>query len=87
MVIKPERLFVEQFAMCPINFQEKFRKIYQQLKIVDSPTEVKEVSRTKEKDFFRLYIDKSRIGMHKSGTELRITCFLYNQFFDGNLEV
>lgn len=39
VIIKP--LFFEQFKKCPIEFQIAFRKIYQQLKVVDDPLEIK----------------------------------------------
>ena len=35
--------FIVQLEKCPIDFQEAFRKIYQQLKVVDHPKEIKAV--------------------------------------------
>jgi len=34
------------------------------------------------KSFFKLFIDKSRIGLEYDGKVLRIASFLYNQFLD-----
>ena len=41
MEIVIEDFFIDQLQKCPISFQQKFRVTYQQLKIVDTPTEVK----------------------------------------------
>jgi hypothetical protein len=43
------KLFSAQLDKCPIEFLTEFRKIYQQLKIVDSPTEVKGIVNVKGK--------------------------------------
>ena len=83
MEIMIEELFVQQLQKCPPGFQQKFRKIYQQLKVVDKPTEVKEVVQvTANKNRYKLYIDESRIGLAVKGRKLYIVCFLYNQYFD-----
>jgi len=58
MEIVLEDLFVEQFEKCPAQFQEKFRKVYQQLKAVDKPLEVKNiVASIHTKNFYKLFID------------------------------
>ena len=76
-------LFKEQFKKCPVSFQLEFRKAYQQLKIVDKPTEVKNVSEIKhKKNYYKLAIDKSRIGMAIKLRKLYITSFLFNQYFE-----
>jgi hypothetical protein len=77
------KLFSSQLDKCPIEFLTEFRKIYQQLKIVDSPTEVKSIVYVKGKDnFFKLYINESRIGLEIEGNKLYISCFFYNQYFN-----
>lgn len=45
MVIILEKLFVVQLQLCDNEFQNKFRKIYQQLKGVDRVTEIKNIIR------------------------------------------
>lgn len=83
MVIVIEELFVDQLQKCPISFQQKFKLIYQQLKIVEKPTDVKNiVANTGNKDYYKLYIEDSRIGMMVSNSKLYILCFLYNQYFE-----
>jgi mRNA-degrading endonuclease RelE of RelBE toxin-antitoxin system len=83
MVIVVEEFFVEQLQKCPISFQQKFRLIYQQLKIVEKPTDVKNiVVNSGNKDFYKLYINESRIGMMVKDSKLYILCFLYNQYFE-----
>ncbi len=83
MEIIISKLFFEQFDKCPIEFQKEFRKIYQQLKIVDSPTEVKGIEKyTTNKRYFKLTLDKSRISIKVDKQVLIIACFLYNQYFD-----
>jgi mRNA-degrading endonuclease RelE of RelBE toxin-antitoxin system len=77
------KLFSAQLDKCPIEFLTEFRKIYQQLKIVDSPTEIKGIVTVKGKDnFFKLTIDKSRIGLEVENDKLYISCFFYNQYFN-----
>lgn len=46
MEIVIEDFFKEQLQKCPVSFQHKFRKVYQQLKVVDAPTEVKGVTQS-----------------------------------------
>jgi mRNA-degrading endonuclease RelE of RelBE toxin-antitoxin system len=83
MEISISKLFFEQLEKCPIDFQKDFRKVYQQLKIVDSPTEIKGVEKfTTNKKYFKLTIDKSRISLKLDNEVLSIACFLYNQYFE-----
>ena len=83
MVIVIEELFVDQLQKCPISFQQKFKLIYQQLKIVEKPTDVKNiVANAGNKDYYKLYFEDSRIGMMVSNSNLYILCFLYNQYFE-----
>lgn len=83
MVIKFENLFIEQLEKCTIEFQTEFRKIYQQLKVVDKPLEVKRIYRNKlNKNNFKLLIDESRISLNFAEGVLTFACFYYNQFFD-----
>ncbi len=83
MVVIIEPLFIEQLQKCSASFQNQFRKVYQQLKIVDYPTEVKGVKNVRgEKYFFKLFIEKSRIGLELENDSIIISCFLYNQYFD-----
>jgi hypothetical protein len=85
MVVITEPLFIIQLLKCSVDFQNEFRKVYQQLKIVDYPTEVKGIKNVLgQKAFFKLYLDRSRIGMELENDCLRIACFLYNQYFDIN---
>jgi len=82
MEIMIEELFVLQLQKCPSDFQQKFRKIYQRLKVVDKPTEVKGIVQTTvNKNHYKLYIDESRIGLAVKGRKLYIVCFLHNQYF------
>ena len=80
MVIVLEKLFVMHLQACPLDFQQKFRKVYQQLKVVDKPTEIKGIMQV-EKKLYKLVIDKSRIAIRVDGDKLIIGCFLYNQFY------
>lgn len=83
MEIILEDFFIEQLEKCPKAFQEKFRKVYQQLKVVDQPLEVKNVvASTHSKNFYKVFIDESRIGLQVKSGKLYILCFLYNQFFE-----
>jgi mRNA-degrading endonuclease RelE of RelBE toxin-antitoxin system len=83
MVVKLEPFFIEVFKNCPAPFQEKFRKAYQQLKIVDHPAEIKGVLPViGNKKFFKLLVDKSKIGMEWDGGELKIICFIFNQHYN-----
>lgn len=83
MVIEIEPNFLSHLQACPKPFQERFRKAYQQLKVSDKPQDVKGLEPVVGyKSFFKLFIDKSRIGLEYDGRVLRIACFLYNQFLD-----
>ena len=63
MEIVLKDFFIESLEKCPIDFQENFRKVYQQLKAVDHPQEVKGISATSgSRSFFKILIGKSRIG-------------------------
>ena len=80
MVIVLEKLFVVHFQKCPDDFQARFRKVYQQLKVVDKVTEIKGVFPV-EKKLYKLVIDKSKIALRVDGDTVTIGCFLYNQFY------
>ncbi len=82
MVIVIEDFFIDQLQKCPSSFQQKFRVSYQQLKIVNTPTEVKNIYSTSAKNYYKLYIEESRIGMKVKDSTLHILCFLYNQYFE-----
>ncbi len=81
MVVVLEQFFIEQLQICPLEFQQKFRKAYQQFKVVDKPEEVKGVVKI-EKNLYKLVIEKSRIALRYDGARLTIGCFLYNQFYN-----
>ena len=76
-------LFKDQLQKYPVSFQHKFRKIYQHLKVVDNPLEVKNITPSSHtKNFYKLKIDVSRIGLVVKADRLHITSFIYNQYFD-----
>ena len=79
MVVVLEKLFIVQFQQCPLDFQKKFRKVYQQLKIVDSVNEVKGTTFVNKK-FYKLIIDNSRIALKVEGEKITIGLFLFNEF-------
>jgi len=82
MVIEFEQLFIDQLKKCPASFQLMFRKIYQQLKIIDEPTEVKGVTKNKAKqNEFKLFLGKSRIALKIENDILKFICFTYNEHF------
>ena len=81
MEIVVEELFIQQFQKCPIEFQQKFRQVYQQLKIVDKPSAVKNIFASSTANYYKLYIEQSRIGLLVKDNKLYILCFLYNQYF------
>jgi hypothetical protein len=81
MVVVLERLFIVDLHNCPADFQLKFRKVYQQLKVVDNPQEVKGVCKI-ERNFYTLIIDRSRIALRVSGATVTIGNFLFNQFYE-----
>ena len=79
------KIFYNQLEKCPNDFLTKFRKVYQQLKIVDNPLEVKGKTTVKgNTNLFKLYIDNSRIGLEVENDKLFISCFLYNQYFNSS---
>ena len=82
MVIVIEDFFINQLLKCPTSFQQKFRVTYQQLKIVDTPTEVKNIHSISDKNYYKLYIEESRVGIKVKDSTLYILCFLYNQYFE-----
>ncbi|HMO60809.1 MAG TPA: hypothetical protein PKC39_05380 [Ferruginibacter sp.] len=83
MEIVLHEFFVEQLQKCPPAFQQKFRKVYQQLKVVDKPLEVKGVVASTHSNFFyKLFIGDSRIGLQVKGGKLYMLCFLYNPYFE-----
>jgi len=83
MEIAIEELFIYQLQKCPVAFQQKFRRIYQQLKVVDKPTEVKNIfASPHNKNFYKLHINESRIGLMLKNKKCYILCFLYNQYFE-----
>ena len=79
MVIELEQLFIDQLKKCPLSFQMSYRKIYQQLKVVDEPTEVKGITknRTKQNEY-KLFLEKSRIAIKIENDILKFT---YNEHF------
>jgi len=83
MVVELERFLVFQLQKCPKVFQQKFKIVYEQLKIVNSPLDVKNITAEKNaKDFYKLYIEESRIVIRVRDDKLYIECFLFNQYFD-----
>lgn len=80
MVVVVEQLFLKQLQICPKEFQLAFRAIYQQLKVVDNPLEVKGISFVSKK-FYKLKIDKSRIALRVEGEKITIGLFLFNQYY------
>ncbi len=80
MVIEFEKLFVEQLKKCPLTFQLIFRKVYQQLKVVDNPTEVKGIIKNKTKqNEYKLFLSRSRIALKIENDILKFICFTYNE--------
>lgn len=80
MEIMLEEQFVEELLFCPKAFQQDFRKIYQQLKIVDNPLEIKGIRKYKT-GRFKIYIWKSRISLKVKAHQGHIGMFLYNEFY------
>ena len=79
------KIFYNQLEKCPNDFLTKFRKVYQQLKIVDNPLEVKGITSVKgNTNLFKLNIDISRIGLEFENDKLFISCFLNNQYFNSS---
>ncbi len=83
MVVVLEKLFIVHFQHCPIEFQKKFRKVYQQLKAVDKATDIKGVFYVNKK-FCILKIDKSRIALKVEAGKVTVGLFLYNEFYKSN---
>jgi hypothetical protein len=80
MEIMLEERFIEELLFCPKGFQQDFRKIYQQLKTVDNPLEVKGIRKYKP-GRYKIYIWKSRISLKVKGIQGYIGMFLYNEFY------
>lgn len=80
MAVVVERLFLKQLQICPKEFQLAFRAIYQQLKAVNNPVNVKGISFV-SKQFYKLKIDKSRIALKVEGERITIGLFLFNQYY------
>ena len=80
MEIMLEERFIEELLFCPVGFQQDFRKIYQQLKIVDNPLEVKGIRKYKS-GRYKIYIWESRISLKVKGYQGYIGMFLYNEFY------
>lgn len=80
MEIIVEDFFYMQLAVCPPEFQNAFRKIYQQLKIVDNPLEVKSITKV-SKNFYRITIHNSRISLKIAAGKATIGLFLYNEYY------
>jgi hypothetical protein len=83
MVIELEQLFIDQLKKCPLSFQLMYRKIYQQLKIVDEPTEVYSILKNRTKlNEYKLFLGKSRIALKVENGILKFICFTYNEHFE-----
>jgi hypothetical protein len=80
MEIMLEETIIEELLFCPEGFQHDFRKIYQQLKTVDNPLEVKSI-RKYQPGRYKIYIWKSRISLKVKGNQGYIGMFLYNEFY------
>jgi mRNA-degrading endonuclease RelE of RelBE toxin-antitoxin system len=86
MEVSISEFFLEQLEKCPIEFQKNFRKIYQQLKIVDKPIEVKGVEKyLTNKKYYKLTVDKSKIILRLQKENLQVSFFLFNQHFKKNI--
>lgn len=83
MEIAIEELFISQLKKCRVAFQQKFRRIYKQLKVVDEPTEVKNIfASPHNKNFHKLHMEESGIGLMLKNKKCYILFFLYNQYFE-----
>lgn len=80
MEVVIEEHFVNELLFCPKEFQQDFRKIYQQLKIVDNPLEIRGIRKYKT-GIYKIYIWKSRISLKINGQQAHIGMFLYNEFY------
>jgi hypothetical protein len=79
MEIRVEENFFRELVFCPAWFQQEFRKVYQQLRIVDRPQEIKGIFKI-ERNLYKIQISKSRIALRITGSKGVIGCFLYNEF-------
>ncbi len=80
MEIILEVRFVDELLFCPKAFQDDFRKIYQQLKIVDNYLEIRSVRKYKI-GRSKIYLRKSRIALRVKDNYAHIGMFLYNEFY------
>ncbi len=80
MEVTLEERFLDELLYCPKAFQQDFRKIYQQLKIVDNPLEIRGIRKYKT-GRYKIYIWKSRIALKVKGNQAHIGMFLYNEFY------
>ena len=80
MEIVLEERFINELLLCPKAFQQDFRKIYQQLKIVDDPLEIKEIRKFKT-GRYKIYLRKSRVALKVKAKQCYIGMFLYNEFY------
>ncbi|MFT3946817.1 MAG: hypothetical protein QM763_07575 [Agriterribacter sp.] len=80
MEVVLEERFVNELLFCPKDFQQDFRKIYQQLKIVDNPLEIRSIRRYKT-GRYKIYLWKSRISLKIKGHQAYVGMFLYNEFY------
>ncbi|MBO9594818.1 MAG: hypothetical protein J7599_18080 [Niabella sp.] len=80
MVVVIETYFMEHLVRCPLDFQLKFRKIYQQLKVAEDPLEIQGI-RFYKKGKYKIFIDNSRIAMKVKGDTATIGQFLHNEFY------
>ncbi|MBO9620988.1 MAG: hypothetical protein J7539_18365 [Niabella sp.] len=83
MEIEVKELFYDSFRFCPKAFQLAFRKIYQQLKVVDNPLEVKGIVFI-SKGYYKIHLWNSRIALHLQSEKIVIGQFLYNEFYKNN---
>lgn len=79
MEIKVEENFVQELIFCPDWFQQEFRKVFQQLRIVDRPEEIKGIYKI-DRNLYKIVVSKSRIALRVNGAKVIIGCFLYNEF-------
>ncbi len=80
MEIMLEERFIEELLFCAEGFQQDFRKIYQQLKIVDNSLEIKSIRKYKP-GRYKIYIWKSRISLKIKGNQGYVGMFLYNEYY------
>ena len=80
MEVMLEERFADELLLCPKEFQQDFRKIYQQLKIVDNSLEIRAIRKYKT-GRYKIYIWKSRISLKVMERKVYIGMFLYNEFY------